>query len=343
VALDPERSWGPFAFSPAGDRLAVTRGRDTVEVRDAATGRELLPLPRHPAWIGGLALAAAAPVAGVVSGGVHLWDRATAEELHYLGEGCRLPALSPDGTRLAGVVATAAGEASIVVWDWRGDRRLAELEGVEPAVLVFPDNATLLVGNALGQVGRYDLAAGRWLKILRGPEDAIDALAVSPCGRFVAAGAADNLVRLWRLDSGEPLRELPVPPPDGDSPRCRPPRLAFSPGGERLAWASPAGKLLLWDGGTGKPLGRLVLPAPVETCAIGFDARGRCLAAEATAVTDDAREFRVRVWDVGTGKSVFATEPQPHPITELAFTADRRLLASAGADRTVLFWDVSGL
>jgi hypothetical protein len=44
-----------------------------------------------------------------------------------------------------------------------------------------------------------------------------------------------------------------------------------------------------------------------------------------------------------TCQPVFATEPQPHPITELAFTADRRLLASAGADRTVLFWDVSGL
>jgi WD40 repeat protein len=48
------------------------------------------------------------------------------------------------------------------------------------------------------------------------------------------------------------------------------------------------------------------------------------------------------VWDALTGKRAFATEPQPHPITELAFTADRRLLASAGADRTVLFWDVNG-
>jgi WD40 repeat protein len=69
----------------------------------------------------------------------------------------------------------------------------------------------LLVGNTLGQVGRFDLAAGRWLKIFRGPAGALDALAVSPCGRFVAAGAADNVVRLWRIDTGEALRELPVP------------------------------------------------------------------------------------------------------------------------------------
>jgi WD40 repeat protein len=151
------------------------------------------------------------------------------------------------------------------------------------------------------------------------------------------------VVRLWRVDTGEALRELPVPAPDGDSPHRRPARLALSLDGAQLAWASPAGLFLLWDGATGKSLGRLSLPDPVATCAVGFDARGRCLVAEATAVTDDAREFRLCVWDAQTGKAVFATEERPHPITELAFTADRGLLASAGADRTVLFWDVSGL
>jgi hypothetical protein len=54
-------------------------------------------------------------------------------------------------------------------------------------------------------------------------------------------------------------------------------------------------------------------------------------------------EYRLGVWDAHTGKPVFAAEPQVQPITELAFTADRRLLASAGGDRAVLFWDVSGL
>ncbi len=344
LTLDPERSWGPFAFSPEGDRLAVTLGRDTVEVRDATTGHDLLPLPRHPAWISGLALAAAAPVVAVVSGGVHFWDRETAAELHRLAQHCRLPALSPDGTRLAGVVMTAEGESNLVAWDWRGGRQLAGLEGVEPTALLFADDATLLVGNALGQVGRYDLAAGRWLKVWRGPEGAVDALAVSPCGRFVAAGAADNRVRLWRVDTGEALHELPVPAPDGESPQRRPARLAFSPDAARLAWASPAaGRLLLWDGATGKRLGRLALPGPVENCAVGFDARGRCLVAETTAVTDDARDFRLGVWDAQSGRPVFATEPQAQPITELAFTADRGLLASAGADRTILFWDVSRL
>jgi WD40 repeat protein len=342
LALDQERSWGPFAFSPEGDRLAVTYGRDTVEIREAATGRELLPLPRHPAWIGGLALAAAAPVAAVVSGGVHLWDRATGAELRRLGEHCSVPALSSDGTRLAGVVRTSAGETNVVVWNCQDGRRLTELEGLEPAALLFLDGSTLLVGNALGQVGRYDLAAGRWVKVLRGAEGTVDALAVAPCGQLVAGGSTDGVVRLWRLNTGEALRELPVPAASGES-AARPARLAFSPDGTQLGWAAPPGRFLLWDSSTGKLIGKLQLSESVDVCAIGFDARGRCLAAETTAVSDETSEFRLRLWDPRGGKPVFTTEPQPQPITQIVFTADRRHIATAGADRTVLFWDVNKL
>jgi WD40 repeat protein len=134
-----------------------------------------------------------------------------------------------------------------------------------------------------------------------------------------------------------------VPAADGDAPERRPARLAFSPDASQLAWATPAGLCLLWDVATGKRLGRLALPEAVAACAVGFDEHSRCLVAGTTAVTDDAREFRLRVWSMPTGRPVFASEPGPQPITELAFTADRRLLASAGTERTVLFWDVSGL
>jgi hypothetical protein len=46
--------------------------------------------------------------------------------------------------------------------------------------------------------------------------------------------------------------------------------------------------------------------------AVGFDPRGRCLVAEATAITDEERAFCIRLWDLRAGKPVFAAEPQPH-------------------------------
>jgi WD40 repeat protein len=339
VTLAPERSWGPFALSAQGDRLAVAFGSGAVEILDCATGRDLLPLPRHPAWINGVALAATSPVTAVVSSGVHLWDRATGAELGRLAEHCRLPALSSDGTCLAGVVISSSGEAMVVVWDWRDGRHLVELESLEPASLLFAADGTLLVGNALGQVGRYDLAARRWVKVLRGAEATIEALAVTPSGEFVA-GASEGMVRLWRLGSGELLRELAVPAPAADSPGRRPARIALSADGTQLAWGATTGLFLLWDGRAAKPGGSIQLPGPVEVCAVAFDPRGRCLAAATTAVTDDAHEFRLRLWDLRAGKSLLATQAQPQPLTELAFSADASQLAAAGADRTVLFWDM---
>jgi hypothetical protein len=40
--------------------------------------------------------------------------------------------------------------------------------------------------------------------------------------------------------------------------------------------------------------------------AVGFDPRGRCLVAEATAITDEERAFCIRLWDLRAGKPVFA-------------------------------------
>ncbi len=82
------------------------------------------------------------------------------------------------------------------------------------------------------------------------------------------------------------------------------------PGPARLGVAD--GLFLLWKVTATEPLARLQLPGPVEVCAIGFDPRGRCLVAEATAITDEEPAFRIRVWDLQAGKAVFAAEPQPH-------------------------------
>jgi WD40 repeat protein len=338
--LPIECSYTPFAFSPDGGRMAVTLGADTVEIRDLRTGKEAVPLPRHSYWIDAVAFSAqGAPIAVTSGGAVHLWDRATQAALGRITAG-RLVTLSPDGVKLAGVTAKDQRDETVGVWDWRASRLLVELEGLDPTVLLFPTDNTLLVGNALGQIGLYDLDTRKWLKALREPGGAVIALAISACRGFLASESEDRLLHIWQLGDGKALKAIPLPAFEHNPSVPSASQLAFSADGKQLAWGTTAGFFQAWDS-QGRVVGKLKLQAPVQSCAVGFTPKGRCVAAGSTAIIDDAKEFQLRVWDVATGKSLFATRPQPQPLHPVTFAPDRRHLVSGSWDRTVLFWDIS--
>jgi WD40 repeat protein len=280
-------------------------------------------------------------VAVLSAGQIHIWERNADREPVRLSA-WRCPALSPDGSLLAAIEATPGGEEPrVVVRDWRSGRCLVELEGLEPNVLLFPDNDTLLVGNQLGQVGRYDLVGRKWLRVLRGIEGHVGSVAFAPARQLVA-GADESCVRLWQATDGKLLHEIALPA-GAEAVVASWPRLTFSSDGERLGWASPAGLFLTWDCATGKQNGRLALPDTLFSAVLGFTAEGRCLAAGSTAIDEEEHDYQLRVWDLATGKQRFATEPQPYPVSPLVFTSDGRVLASGSWDRTVLLWDVAEL
>ncbi len=66
---------------------------------------------------------------------------------------------------------------------------------------------------------------------------------------------------------------------------------------------------------------------------LAFSSDGRLLAS-----TDG---FRVRLWEVATGKEVARFEGHRGGIESLAFSGNGRRLASASTDGTVLIWDVA--
>jgi len=274
------------AFGPAGD-LVVTGGRDdTARVWDTKTGQSVLPPLRH---------------AGAV---VHV-------------------AFSPDGR----TVLTAGGDHTA---------RLYAVRRPEPAVRVFPCPGRL-APEAVGpeglcvaiDKGSLTATATVWdantSQRVGGPLEHvlwISQAALSRDGRWVATGAHDNTVRVWRTTGDEETSEVATEKLAS--------LVALSPRG-RLVVAVVGTTAGVWERATGKPLPHR-FSHDQEIVAVAFDPAAKRLA---TAGNDHA----ARIWDLAAGKAIGGPLKHDSAVRYVAFSEDAKWLVSASHDGTARVWD----
>jgi serine/threonine protein kinase len=120
---------GPsVAFSPDGKRVANASFDQTVKVRDAQTGQELLSLQGHTSWVYSVAYSADGKRLASASEDttVKVWDAQTGQELLSLkghADVVTSVTFSPDGKRLA-----SAGD-QVKVWDVPTGQQLLSFQG----------------------------------------------------------------------------------------------------------------------------------------------------------------------------------------------------------------------
>ena len=200
---------------------------------------------------------------------------------------------------------------------------------------------------------------------LRGHEDLVHSLAVTPDGGLLASGSWDKTIRLWRLPGAEcagvvqehdsALTSLAITPdgsllasggwettihlwrlPGGEHATTLPghaswvKHLAVTPDGSLLASASGERTISLWS----LPDGRCVATL-----------RGHKSLVRSLAVTPDGSllasaswDHTVRLWSLPGGESVATLEGHTDGILALAVSPDGRLLASGGWDQTIRLW-----
>ena len=174
-----------------------------------------------------------------------------------------------------------------------------------------------------------DEAALPGIAALSGHTGPVNAIAISPDGRFLASGGDDRTVRLWHLPNGQPIGK-PLPISTG-----RVKSVAFSPDGKLLAVSTVNGTVQLWSVATGKPAGPVRDSRNRSMNTVAFSPNGQTLATGSENGT-------LQLWDIP------ALTPDGPPLAShsraiysVAFGRDGTTLASGNQTGTVQLWDVS--
>jgi WD40 repeat protein len=226
--------WWGLAFSPDGRYLAVGRDEPGIAAFDLVEGGPgfILDLPLSQSR--SLAFSPDGRTLAVTSGNagrILLWDLAMGRERSRLTG--RFPAVdiafSPDGRTLA---VAEQEQKQVILWDLKtGLSRSLFTESAAgfSSVAFSPDGSLLAAaGPAQGVVRLCDVGSGRVRLEIAKHAGGTNAVGFSPDGSRLVTSGSDGMVRIWRVDTGEPIARL-----DGDSPQL--PRLLISDDGRILA------------------------------------------------------------------------------------------------------------
>lgn len=266
-----------------------------------------------------------------------LWDTDAghiAAVLHWHRKPVAALAFSPDGHWLA----TGSFDQAIAIWDvqrglWDAVIGVHEhvLRGHEGAVsdVAFSTAEPLLISAAAdGTIRLWDTTTWRAKTIIRTQRGGMAKLAISPCGKYVAAvWSSRGPATLWKTATGEKHLDLRLWSDEDTADQA----VDFSPDGARLAVLGGS-QVRLWELSTCQVLASLEVPGS-QTLALA--PRGNLIA---TAGFDGATGANVTLWESSTLAVQREFDGHSQSVSAIAFSSDGRILASGGRDGVANVW-----
>jgi WD40 repeat protein/serine/threonine protein kinase len=361
------QSWGNLAapkapvravaWAPGGHILAIGDEQGALQIWDMPAGKLRQAFAGHDGPIKALAFTADSLMlaSAGADGAVRLWDanngKAVGALSGHLGA-VNCVAFSPDGKLLAagcqGTAERKAGE--IRLWQLSSAARglastptqqaiLQGHQGPVHGVAFSADGKTLASGGGLpgkmGELKLWDVATHQHKADLPGCFDRVLDLAYTPDGHGLAVAGADGTIKLWTM-AQLPQLQLVLHGHQGSLTA-----LALSADGDTLATAGADNSVKLWS--LAQARGATVLgnrsaaPAmPLHSLAFAKFGNLPVLA----AAGGDSGRGGVRIWDSRHGQLLAALERGlDRPVLAAAFSADGKLLATAGEDTLPRLWN----
>ncbi|REJ88130.1 MAG: hypothetical protein DWQ34_23190 [Planctomycetota bacterium] len=360
-----------LAVSPDGRTIATGSRDNTIRLWDVFIPWPLEDRPGPEAPIRALEIAAGGEWSAAASDDktITVWNHAEkAEPLKLTGhtEPVLTLSASPDETLLA--AGDAAGE--IRLWniaDGKETGALGAHAGPVAGVAWHPEQPHLLSAGADGTLKWWQTPLTPPRDLLAHPQ-AVTAIAATADGKLIATAAADKIVRLLDVESGEQTlatKQQPAAIRD----------VAFAPDGSKFAAADDDGVVRIWVAANGFPLPELRGHAgPARAVAFNADATQLVTAgddgtarlwmlpaaerivqgqadAAAAAMSADGKWFAVAssagdqhtavVRDAATGAVRATLTDHEGTITSLAFSADAARLITGSADKTARVWNLA--
>ncbi len=154
----------------------------------------------------------------------------------------------------------------------------------------------------------------------------LNSVAFAPGGEILAAGSADDLVRLWQVSDGTLLNTL-----EGHTDAVN--SVAFSASGEILASGSEDDTVRLWQVSDGTLLHTLEGHTDAVN-SVAFTPDGEILAS-------GSADNSVSLWRAGDGSLLRTLEGHTDAVNSVAISADGETLASGSSDETVRLWRIA--
>lgn len=311
-----------------------------------------------------------------------VWDTRTGLIVGSCGEPgrtCEQYVVSPDGSRIAAVSATAEGRRDIFLHA-TSDGRLLSTVTIAPKqlwgeclVAFTPGGGRLITSNQDNDLSLFDTSDGGFVGALRGHAAVVTALAIDPNGRRIATGAANGDIRVWNGDSldleklfiGHAASISTLRFRDGHTLASgstdgtvriwaidEPTRMAtladtrgmtsvvFNPDGSRLAVAPKrGGGVEIWNPWTARRLSRLIDSSAVVT-QLAYSPDGSLLAAACLASDTKGPHGSVLVWKTMTGDLTATFKNESGGLAGVCFSADGSRVLATSRDGEVVAWNV---